>query len=132
MIMLKILQYQIVVHDFLSCIQNGKNGIQIRVYKINNESVTRFIQLISEKVKKILIKSQAQFREKLRKFKLRQNNGFLINKTCIQTTKTNASLKLIYHFSQIYKPFQKLSLTFPGFRWLMKIGQFSRFCSKHG
>ena len=80
MIMLKILQYQIVVHVFLSCIQNGKNGIQIQVYKINKERVTRFIQLISEKVKIILIKSHAQFREKLRKLKLRQNNGFLIKK----------------------------------------------------
>ena len=66
------------------CIQNVKDRLQILVYKINNESVTHFSQLISVKVKKNLRKSQTQFREKLRKLRHRQNNGFLIKKTCIQ------------------------------------------------
>ena len=35
---------------------------------------------MSEKGKKNVRKSQAQFREKLRKLRLRQNNGFLIIK----------------------------------------------------
>ena len=47
---------------------------------INNESVTHFSQFISVKVNKNLRKSQAQFREKLRKLRLRQNNDFLIKK----------------------------------------------------
>ena len=37
-------------------------------------------QFISVKAKKNLRKSQAQFREKLRKLRLRQNNNFLIKK----------------------------------------------------
>ena len=37
-------------------------------------------QFISIKVKKNLRQSQAQFREKLRKLRLRQNNDFLIKK----------------------------------------------------
>ena len=65
------------------CIQNVKDGIQIRVYKINKESVTNFSQFISAKVKKHLRKSQAQFREKLRILRLRQNDGTFIRKTCI-------------------------------------------------
>ena len=59
-------------------IQNIKDGIQIRVYNIIKELVTCFSQLFSAKVKKILRKHQAQFRENLRKLKLRQNDGFLI------------------------------------------------------
>ena len=62
------------------CIQNVKDGIQTQGYTINNECLTYFSQFISEKVKKILRKSQAQFREKLRKLKLRQKDGFLIKK----------------------------------------------------
>ena len=62
--------------------QNVKDGIQIQVYNINDECVTHFSQFISEKVKKNLRKSQTQFREKLRKLRLRQNYGFLIKKTC--------------------------------------------------
>ena len=46
------------------CIQNVTDWLQIRVYKINNESVTHFSQLISVKVKKHVRKSEAQFREK--------------------------------------------------------------------
>jgi len=59
-------------------------GIQIQVYNINNESVAHFSHFISEKVKKNLRKSQAKFREKLRKLRLRQNDVFLIKKTCIE------------------------------------------------
>ena len=65
-----------------------KDGIQIAVYNINNESVNHFSQFISVKAKKNLRNSQAQFREKLRKLRLRQNNGFLIKKTCIKTKDT--------------------------------------------
>ena len=60
-----------------------KDGIQIQIYNINNDSVNHFSQLISVKVKKNLRKSQVQFWEKLRKLKLRQNNDFLIKKTFI-------------------------------------------------
>ena len=38
---------------------------------------------MSVKIKKNLRKSQVQFREKLRKLRLRQNYGFHIKKTCI-------------------------------------------------
>ena len=37
---------------------------------------------MSVNVKKTLRKSQAQFQEKLRKLRLKQNYGFLIKKTC--------------------------------------------------
>ena len=47
------------------------------MYKINSESVYHSSQFISVKVKKNLRKSQDQFREKLRKLRLRQNDGFL-------------------------------------------------------
>ena len=52
---------------------------------INNESVNHFGQFISVKVKNNLRKSEAQFREKLRKLRLRQNDGFLIKnvRSCI-------------------------------------------------
>ena len=45
-----------------------------------NDSVNRSSQFISVKVKIYLRKSQAQFRDKLRKSRLRQNNDFLIKK----------------------------------------------------
>ena len=60
------------------CIQNVKDGIQIHVYNIINDSVNHSSQFISAKVKKNLRKSQYQFREKFRKLNLRQNNDFLI------------------------------------------------------
>ena len=63
------------------CIQNVKDGIQIGVYKINNESVAHFNQFISVKVKKYLRKSQPRFREKTRTSRLRKNGGFPITKT---------------------------------------------------
>ena len=61
-------------------IQNIKDGIQIRVYMISTETVTHFSQCISAKVKKILRKSLTQFREKLWKSRLRQNDGFILQK----------------------------------------------------
>ena len=63
------------------CFQNVKDGIQTHAYTIINDSVNHSSQLISVKVKKTLRKSQAQFREKLRKLRLMQNNDFLIKKT---------------------------------------------------
>jgi len=62
-------------------IQNVKERIQIRIYKIDNESITHFSQFISVKVKKKLGKSQSQFQDKLRKLRLRHNDGFLIKKS---------------------------------------------------
>jgi len=50
------------------------------VYNINSESVSHFSKFISVRVKKNLRKSQAQFREKLRKLRLRQYDGILIKK----------------------------------------------------
>ena len=64
------------------CIQNAEDGIRIQVYNINNECSIHSSQSSSVKVKKNLRKSQAQFREKIRKLRLRQNYGFLIKKTC--------------------------------------------------
>ena len=57
-----------------------KDGLQIQVYNINNESVNHYSQFIAVEVKKNLRKSQAQFRENSRKLRLRQNNGFLIKR----------------------------------------------------
>ena len=64
------------------CIQNVKDGIPIHVYNIINDNVNHSSQFMSVKVKKNLRKSQAKFRDKLRKLRLRQNDGFLIKKTC--------------------------------------------------
>ena len=64
-------------------IQDVEDGIQIRVYKISKECVAHFSHFISVKVKKILRKSQAQFREKLRKLRLRKNDGFLMKKRVV-------------------------------------------------
>jgi len=64
------------------CIQNANDRIQIQVQNSNNESVHHFSQFTSVKVKKNLRKSQAEYCEKLRKLRLRQNDGFLIEKTC--------------------------------------------------
>ena len=51
---------------------------------VSNEYLAHFSQFISEKAKKKLRKSQAQFREKLRKLRLRQNYDFLIKKVFLQ------------------------------------------------
>jgi len=79
------------------CIQTVKGGIQIQVYNINNESVNHFSQLISEEVKKNLRKSQAQFREKLRKLRLRQNYGFLVKNVY------SVSIKINFRTIKIFK-----------------------------
>ena len=50
------------------------------MYIIYNERLSNFSQFISVKVKKNLRKSENQFREKLRKLRLRQNDSFLIEK----------------------------------------------------
>ena len=52
-------------------------------FNINNKIVTQFGQFILIKVKKNSRKSRAQFREKLRKLRLKQNNDFVIKSTCI-------------------------------------------------
>ena len=63
--------------------QHVKDWIQIQVYNINNEMVNHFGQFILVNVKTNLRKSQAEFRENLRKLRLSQNYGHLIkNKTC--------------------------------------------------
>ena len=54
------------------CIQNLKGGIQSRVYKINEDSLTHSNQFISVKVNKILRESQAQFREKVKKIEAQE------------------------------------------------------------
>ena len=61
-------------------IQNVEDGVQIQTYKIRKESVARFSQFFSSIVEKFLRKSQTQFREKLRKLRLTQNNDFLTKK----------------------------------------------------
>ena len=53
--------------------QRVKVGIQILVCNINNKSVSHFSPFISVKVKKNVRKSLAQFWEKLKKLRLRQN-----------------------------------------------------------
>ena len=63
------------------------------MYNIINESLNHSSQFISVKVKKKLRKSQAQFREKLRKLRLRQNNDFLIKKMCTEAGKNLGILK---------------------------------------
>ena len=65
------------------CIQNVKVGIQIHVYNIINDIVNHSSEFISVKVKKNLRKSQVQFREKLTKLRLRQNNNFRIKNVYI-------------------------------------------------
>ena len=68
------------------CIENVKDRILIQVYNIINESVNHSSKFISVKGKKNLRKSQAQFREMLRKLRLRQNNDFLIRKKCVSNS----------------------------------------------
>ena len=78
------------------CIQIVKVGIKIRICNINNEFVTHFSQFNLEKVEKNLRKSQAQFREKLRKLRLRQKYVFLYR----SMQKINFSPLLIYMLSE--------------------------------
>ena len=56
------------------------DGSQVQVYNVNNESVNHVSQFIPLNVKKILRKSKAEYREKFRKLRHRQNDGFLLKK----------------------------------------------------
>ena len=49
------------------CIQNVKDGIQILVYNINNDSVNHFSQFISVKVKQKFKKISASISRKVKK-----------------------------------------------------------------
>ena len=81
------------------CIQNVKDGIQIQVYNINDESVGNFSQFISVEVKKNLRKSEAQFREKLWNLRLKQNDGFLIKeRVCLMQVLIAVEFLKIYLF----------------------------------
>ena len=55
----------------------------MQVYNINNDIANHSGQYILVTVKKNLRKSRAQFREKLRKLRFRQNDGFLIKKRIV-------------------------------------------------
>ena len=57
-----------------SYIRNFTDRIYIRVCKILKDRVTSFSQFILGKAKKIFLKSQPQFQEKLRKFMCRQSS----------------------------------------------------------
>ena len=63
------------------------------MYNIINESVNHSSQFISVDGKKNLRKSQAQFQEKLRKLRLKQNTDFL-KKTCIHLLEVGQRLFL--------------------------------------
>ena len=71
-----------------------KTGFKFEPTRLKRGMLTHFSQFISVKVKKILIKPQIQFREKLKKLRLRQNDGFLIKKPC----KEIKPLSLPYQF----------------------------------
>ena len=69
--------------DIHGCIQNVKDGIHIRVYRMNRDRVSILSSLFRNSFKRISGKSQAQFREKLRKLRLRnmnRHNGFIVKK----------------------------------------------------
>jgi len=51
---------------------------------IDNDIADHFGQIILVEVEKNLGKSEAQFRETLRKLRLRKNYGFLIKNTCLE------------------------------------------------
>ena len=90
------------------CIENIKDRIQIQVCNINKESANHFSQFTSVKVEKNLRKSQARFREKLRKLRLSQHDGFLIKKTCRWKQKTKGYLQNICNYT--YTPRIELNL----------------------
>ena len=66
----------------------------MQAYNITNESVRHSSEFISVQVKTNLRKSQAQFRETLRKWRLRQNGGFLIKKSVYKERAKNLLGKL--------------------------------------
>ena len=70
---------------------------------MNKKRVAHFSQFISVKVKKNFKKSQAQFREKLRKLRLRQNDSFLIKKRVL-VGKVFSTTSLPKSFSTRYWP----------------------------
>ena len=74
-----------------------KDGLQIQVCNVSNECLTHFSQCYFSKVKKYLRKSQAQFREKLRKLRLTQNYDFLIKRRvfslCFRSLRKNLFMK---------------------------------------
>jgi len=70
------------------------------VYNIINESINHSSQFISVKVKKNLRKSQAQFREKVKKIEAQAKLWFSYKKTCIELSIIEAQLfRLIAHMS---------------------------------
>ena len=76
-------KFETVKHYCLFTLRGPQNlealgASQIQVYNINNESVAHLSQFVSVKAKKSSGKSQAQFREKLRKLRLKQNDGFVL------------------------------------------------------
>ena len=88
----------------LYCIQNFKDGIQIQAYNSNNECLIHFSQFIAEKVKKNLRKSQAQFREKLRKLRLRQNYGERVWRISYEKIRIHLHVFCVYqHQEQLLK-----------------------------
>ena len=76
----------------------------MQVYNTNNKSVNHFSQFVSVKVKKNLRKSQAQFWEKLRKLRLRQNEGFLKKKFISSLT---SDAQLGFSRAGIHSPFHE-------------------------
>ena len=78
-----------------SCIQTLKDEIQNQVYKSNDQSIALFSLFISVQAEKHLTKSKAQFREKLRKLRPRQNEYFLISKPVLRKQK-NILLKFMW------------------------------------
>ena len=62
-------------------IQNVTGDIQIRVYKIKKKNFNHSSQFISVNAEKISRKSDVENQEKLRKSRLKQNEGFLIKKS---------------------------------------------------
>ena len=78
-----------------------KDRFQLQVCNIINKSVNHFSQFISVEVKKHLRKSEAQVREKLRKLRLKQNDG-LLTKKCVSNMRTIfVVLSLLSWFKQL-------------------------------
>ena len=64
-------------------IQNAKDRMNTAVYKISKEKVTRSSQCTLAKVNKIVRKSEAPFRERLRTLRLIHKKGFLIKQRVV-------------------------------------------------
>ena len=74
-------------------IKKVKEKIKIWEYKICRERVSHTSQFSSVTAKKIIRKSKAQFWKKLRKLRLKQNDGFLIMKHVLDVTYEALSVK---------------------------------------